>query len=366
MKQPKLVIASVLKPVNETRMYEKFALSIGQTKQYEINIIGFYAKKLKPEANIRFYPLFRFGRRSIRRVVAPRTFFSILWKIRPKVMIVSTHELLWPALIYKALSPCKIIYDVRENYYLNIRHTHAFPPFLRRLVAGYVRGKERLCARFIDHFILAESCYLRQIGFVQRRNTVIENKAVARPYATTPRSGGGLRLLFTGTLAPTTGVFEAIDLAKKLHAADSTVELDIVGGCHQRKIAQKIRRATEGHPYIRLTGGDRPVAHRAIEKAIGRADFGIIYYPANEATKGKVPTKLYEYLAARLPVITDSSEPVKTLSGRYGAAIHTNFRQPDIKMLLSSMKAFTGYKNLPGDEVLWKSEVPRLMRVVDL
>ncbi len=60
MEQPKLVIASVLKPVTDTRMYEKIGRSIGQTKKYEVNIIGFYRKNLPVELNIKFNPIFNF------------------------------------------------------------------------------------------------------------------------------------------------------------------------------------------------------------------------------------------------------------------------------------------------------------------
>jgi hypothetical protein len=35
------VLTSILKPVDDTRMFEKFGVSLGQTNKYDVNIIGF-------------------------------------------------------------------------------------------------------------------------------------------------------------------------------------------------------------------------------------------------------------------------------------------------------------------------------------
>ena len=53
-------IISILKPVNDTRMFEKFGLSLGQTNKYDVNIIGFKSKKIKKIKDVRFYPIFSF------------------------------------------------------------------------------------------------------------------------------------------------------------------------------------------------------------------------------------------------------------------------------------------------------------------
>jgi hypothetical protein len=46
MKKTKVVIASILKPIDDSRMYEKFGLSLEQANEYEINIIGFASKNI--------------------------------------------------------------------------------------------------------------------------------------------------------------------------------------------------------------------------------------------------------------------------------------------------------------------------------
>ena len=47
-----IAIISVLKPVDDTRNYEKVAASISNTNKYDINIIGFSANKKPANPNI--------------------------------------------------------------------------------------------------------------------------------------------------------------------------------------------------------------------------------------------------------------------------------------------------------------------------
>ncbi len=46
MKKTKVVIVSLLKPIDDSRMYEKFGLTLEQANEYEINIIGFTSKNI--------------------------------------------------------------------------------------------------------------------------------------------------------------------------------------------------------------------------------------------------------------------------------------------------------------------------------
>ncbi len=153
MQPTKLVIASILKPVDDTRMYEKFAKTLVQTKKYEINIIGFWSKKSPAISNIIQHPIFKFKRLSIRRWFASILYYRVLIKLKPAILIVTTHELLPASIVYKAFYPSRVIYDVRENYYRNIKYLNTYPAIVKDLLAIWVRCKETLAARFIDHFI---------------------------------------------------------------------------------------------------------------------------------------------------------------------------------------------------------------------
>lgn len=368
MKQTKLVIASVLKPVNDIRLFEKFALSISQAKKYDINIIGFYAKNLPVTNNISFYPLFHFHRLSFKRILAPYRYLKTLLHIKPKIIIITTHELILPSLIFKLFTGAKLYYDVRENYYLNIKHTQAFPPVIKHLVALWVRLKEVVSSPFIECYFLAEKVYAKELHFTKNKQLIIENKSQRGLIVKREDNNinfENIKLLFTGTLAETTGVFNAIDLHQNLIQLHPEITLKIIGYCPDKNTLNRLQARLKNTINITLIGGDELVNHDAIMSAIKEADLGIIYYPPNVANDYSIPTKLYEYLAAQLPIITESKPQYIELLKPYNAAVYFDFENENIEQLIDQISTRKFYSKSPGNEVFWESEELKLLQILN-
>lgn len=301
-KKKKIVIASVLKPVDETRMFSKIGASLSENS-YEVHILGHSSSGNTPPTSIQFHLLGSFGRLSLRRLLAP---LSLIWRciqVKPGILIVTTHELLFAAILMRLFRSTILIYDVQENYFSNILYSSAFPRVLRWPIAGYVRFVEWLTSPFIHHFFLAERSYVDELPFISTRYTLLENKANLGNYTHHNEQKGFQHLLFTGTLADTTGIFEAIALTKQLHAVDEGIRLTIIGFTAKRSLLQKIQEQIKGHSYIHLIAGEVPVPHAAILKEIMQADYGLVIYPYNKSTASCIPTKYYEYAASGLRML---------------------------------------------------------------
>jgi hypothetical protein len=361
IKKRRIVIASVLKPVNDTRMSEKIAQSLADTCQFELHVIGLQANVL-PVSGIIPHPHSPFPRLSLTRLITPWKIFRKINALRPSLLIITTHELIWPALLLKTLTDCKIVYDLQENYFRNILHTRAFPLPVRPFLALYVRLKEVVSSPFIDHYFLAEKSYVSEIRFIGKRFTVLENK-MKKPAQLRPRKRNAGKLLFSGTLAETTGVFQAIRIATALHSVDPAISLTLIGYCPQRSTLQKIKNEIAKLPYIQLIGGDKLVPHHEILTLIEESDAGIIAYPDNPSTINAIPTKLYEYLGLRLPILL-TYHPVWTkICMPYTAAIVFDPARTDAASIVKTLKKGQFYTTIPHD-VFWDSEQPRLIRQV--
>ena len=59
--------------------------------------------------------------------------------------------------------------------------------------------------------------------FFRNKSIVIENKSIVPKDFTKTKSSAGMKLLFSGTISESTGVFEAIKLATMLHEEDQSV-----------------------------------------------------------------------------------------------------------------------------------------------
>lgn len=308
MKKRRIVIASVLKPIDDTRMLEKMALSLCEPHDYEVTIMGQSINQIPVHPGIKFIPFEIPGRFSLDRFLTPTKILLKLFKVRPGVLIVNTHELLIVSVISRILFGCVIVYDIRENYYRNIRFSETYPRRFRLPLSWWIRGKEKLVTRLFHHIILAEKSYATELGFIGKEFTILENKAVP-PEVGKKLSNEVHKLLFTGTISKSTGVFEAITLATALHKEDPDIRLLIAGYCALPSTRVEVLERIRDKPFIQLKGFYQLLPHREIMGEIVNADFGIMYYPPSPHTSGSVPTKLFEYMANQLPIITWANQP---------------------------------------------------------
>jgi glycosyltransferase involved in cell wall biosynthesis len=362
IKKRRILLASVLKPVDEPRAFEKIGQSLASAG-YEVFIAGAPASAQQTVDSITFLPHPKVNRISLSRIITRVQILSSVFRVKPDVLIICTHELLGIAVIYRLLTGKKIIYDVQENYFANILYTHAFPAFTKRVIASIVRFKEVLASIFFSGFILAEQCYQHELSFVKKNCIVIENKCKLPLDFRRKEKEGSIRLIFTGTLAESTGVLEAIDFAKKLHALESKVELRIVGFSPLSSILQRINDEIQRHSFISLKGGDHFVSHADILEEIASADFGLISYPILPHTKERIPTKLYEYMACGLPFFLEENSSWVQACASFPHAFAISFQHADYNKTLETVKQ--RYAGKGREEALWQCEEPKLLSFLD-
>ena len=366
IKKRRIVLASLLKPVNDTRMFEKLGVSLA--REYDVHVIGYEGQAPAGASSIAVHSLKPFRRISVARLLRV---FTVLWtvlRLRPDVLIVCTHELLWISLAAKGLTGCRVIYDVQENYALNILHSPTFTPLLRPVAAGIVRIKERLSKLWVSLYILAEVGYEKELQFLGKRKVVLENKVRSpqpgvHPPARKESERDTVHLLFSGTLAETTGVFVAVDVASRLHALDSRIRLVIIGYCAHAGTLHKLKGLLKDKPFVTLQGGDQLVPHTAILDAIQTADFGIVSYPPNPSTIHSTPTKLYEYLAYQLPMLLIDHPAWVARCVPYRAAVVFDPENFDGESTLRALKAGPFY-TVPPHNVFWETEENKLFKAI--
>ena len=364
IKKKRILLASVLKPVNDPRMFEKIGQSL--SPHYDVHIIGTKAKTDSSHDNIIFHPLASYTRLGLDRILSPLRILKKILYLRPALLVICTHELLWVVLIAKIFLRCPVVYDIQENYFRNILYTNSFPPILRVIIALYVRIKEWLTIPAINSYFLAEAGYEKELTFVRRKKIILENKVkkiLLPPARKWSEDDQKIHLLFTGTLAPTTGIFVAIDLATKLHASDPNILLHVVGFSPMVTVHQQIKDCIRDKPFILFSESREPISHVDILKAIQRADFGIIAYPPNASTRNTIPTKLFEYLGYALPIVLIDHPAWVERCEPYPAAIPFQLNNIDAGAILHSMKRGAFYSNVPKD-VFWESEEDRLLQTV--
>jgi hypothetical protein len=363
----RIVIASVLKPADEPRMYEKYARSLAAVPGHDIHVIGFPPAGVMnrhPAIQVHALAANPFSRISITRMLAPLKFLMLCFRIKPQVIIITTHELLIPAVICKLFHRMQVMYDVQENYYRNIRYGSAFPGMIKPLIGAWVRTKEWLTRPWISLYVLAEQAYASEIPFMKPA-CVVPNKMTRhlRDQYKKEHTSGYHRLIFSGTLADTTGVFQAIEWFRKLYALDNRFSLTLIGHCTIPATRAKLNRVMAACTNLIDCSADYPVPHQQILQALHEADVGIVYYPGNPSTQGSVPTKVYEYLALNLPMLIHHTPAVHDLVRQHqGGLILDDFSTPEA--LLSDLQHTTLPYPDPSADFFWESDFEAVLAVL--
>ena len=232
MKRKVIAIISVLKPVDDSRMYEKIGLSLNQANKYEINIIGFWSKNVPRHPHIHFFPLFKFHRLHWKRFTASWNIYKNLLKLKPDITIATSPENLIVICFYKILFGTQIFYDVQENYSRNILMNKRSSWVVRYILAACTRLVEKICTPLISQFLLAEKTYAVELPFAKGKSTIVENKykvvAGLKPLTKMNRS---LHFAYTGTIGESYGIFDAVAFAKAAFTVNSNFRLTIAGYC---------------------------------------------------------------------------------------------------------------------------------------
>ncbi|GAB2942219.1 hypothetical protein GCM10027048_03430 [Hymenobacter coalescens] len=374
---PLLLLASVLKPVDDTRMYEKFGRTLAAAG-YRVAVAGRATAVASFPADLPTqHPIFSGHRLGLARLTAQWRYWRLLRQLRPALVVVHAPELLPLTLLWHLLGPARpFCYDVRENYALNIQTQQVYRGGLRRLLAAAVRWVERRAARRAAAVLLAERSYAQELPWLPAgRTVVLENKyvppadAVAPPTPVRlPTPPEPLRLLYSGTISALNGLFEAIELARQLRTAWPQLQLTIIGYCQQPTELRQLQDLVARHPeWLRLIGGAQPVPHAAIVAEIGRHHLGLLPYQEHPSSWRCLPTKLYEYLASGLPVLIPPNPLWAAEVERHQAGLVVDFAaagQLNAPQLARQLSGRRCYPAGPVAEARWDSEAPRLLAAV--
>jgi len=364
----RIVIASILKPLDDVRHYHKLAVSLLKTPNTDIHILGQIVSYSLPktEKNICFYPVCSSQPSIVKRVLSQWKSIVYFIKVKPEVIIACTNELLIVSILYKILFGVKIVYDIQENYAKNIQCNFRFNFLQKVILSNWVRWNEQLCSPFIDQFWLAEHCYKQELTFVKTNFIVLENKSLffKKSSAIQLKIKTSIHLLFSGTIAKENGIFEAIELIIGLHNLDHRFHLKVIGCCHQKDTYKRLIEISQKHSsFMYFEVKQSPIPYEYIQEEIFKSDIGLVCYRTQENFKDKLPTKLYEYTSAGLPILLQKNTVWEDYCRKYENAIvldFNNFNVSEINQLIQN-KVFYSNGNEDVKHDSWMEVEKRLL-----
>ncbi len=251
-----------------------------------------------------FHPFKKASSRASRLLNVRRQLLPKLWRILGQVDVVHFHDIdLLPWMTVLALFK-PVVYDVHENYPDEMLVREWIPSPLRRPLAWSVRWGQWFCARVIRNIVLVAPSQEPDFGSWGIRKTYIYNYA-SRALIDTSKSDLAQRepkVVFIGAHHENNGSWLLLDIAERLQAHGSKIRIMTTGRFFDEKIRLQFTQeiAKRGLGNIDLLPTVKPPQ---IMEILNQATIAIspnLRVP--QQIKG-IHTKIFEYMAAGLPIV---------------------------------------------------------------
>jgi glycosyltransferase involved in cell wall biosynthesis len=364
-KKVPVLIASTLKPIMDVRAFEKLALSLGETNTYSLFIIGFSRKRPISIPGFRFFSSMSHFDSRFDRILAQLRFIRRLIQVRPKVLICCTYELLPIASFLKPVLKYKMVYDVQENYRLNLSINPDLSEERERKAAALIRKAESV--KGIDLYLLAEQCYVEEMP-EKKPFLILENKFKGEIKQKLPIHLNGkkaIKFCITGTITPAFGIGDAVVWYREILKNFSDSELIIAGHCPLDSFREKLEKAANEIPGLSLKLDQKPIGHKELIKDLVNSDFALLPYQNHPAIRDKMPTKLFECAALGIPVLISPNPIWEKFLADFSGGIAIDFLNPsEATKSLNTALEHTFFTSTPSESILWKTEKLHLQQAI--
>jgi glycosyltransferase involved in cell wall biosynthesis len=297
------ILTSVHSPFN-ARIFHKQAKSLVKAG-YEVTLI---AQHDKDEAvdGIKIIALPRPKNRFWRMLGTTWQAFNRARKQKADIYHFHDPELLPIGVLLKLFTKGKIIYDVHENVRWDIITKSWLPKTLRGPFSLVYRLIEKLSFPFLDEIIIAEDSYIK--NYKKRKNIIALRNYPVLSYAKRTAEVKALppTLVYVGGISQARGALELIESVRLLKTKYEKVTLTLVGPIYSNSLKERIAKLQKElglQDNVRRVG---KIKHQEIYNILSRCNIGMAILHPEPNYIESLPTKLFEYMAAGLPVIASN------------------------------------------------------------
>lgn len=259
-----------------------------------------------------------------RRLAAHRAARTLLRRLGPEHDVVLLHDPeLLPLTVGLRLPP--VVWDVHEDIVGVAAIRPWLPDVLRRPTAWLATRLERWAERRFT-LLLADGDYASR--FRRTGHPVVPNTTPVPPDpppAGTLDEDGRLRIVYLGSITRERGSAELVELGRRLRqASEGRVRLEVLGPAHGA--AEEEMAAADARGDLSWAGFvPGPEALRRLDGAL--AGLSLLHDVAN--FRPSMPTKVVEYLAHGVPVVTTPLPLAVDVVTRSGAGVVVPFGDVD-------------------------------------
>lgn len=271
----------------------------------------------------------------------------VVREVHPVVLMVRDLPLCPTAIWVGARYGIPVVLDMAENYPAMMRKN--FEAGVQRPIDYLVRNPaavaavERFCLPRVSRILVVveeSAARLRTLGVPAERITLVSNtpplsRAQERPALRAGDGAGPLTLVYVGILEVPRGISDLLHAVRLSRGSSPMIRALIVGTGRDASIfrAEAAALGLDEHEVV-FTG--HVASHEEVRRLVREADIGVLPHRVSEAWNTTIPNKLFDYMAAELPVITSDAAPFARIVRETGAGIA--FRSHDPAALAGAIR----------------------------
>ncbi len=282
-----------LHPCRDPRIYEKECCSLAAAG-YEVHLVVPRADSQQTEHGIFLHGLALPAHSRLKRLF-------VAWKkVRQKAIaldaaIYHIHDPeLLPVALHLKRKGKRVIYDAHEDLPRQLRNKNWLPAWLRPVLTFAVERAENFCAARLDAVVSPTPHLQKRFAKVNKRSVQVANFARIGPFSGPPLRERAKKLIYVGTLLKVRGIAEMVRAA-----AQAGYPLHLAGNWHSEEYERHCRSLPEWSK-VQFHGYIGPEKKEAL---LNDSRIGLVLLHPIENYLLAWPVKLFEYMAAGLPVI---------------------------------------------------------------
>jgi glycosyltransferase involved in cell wall biosynthesis len=195
----------------------------------------------------------------------------------------------------------RVVYDIHEDLPRTVLLKAYVPRILRKPLLWIVERAENAAARRMSGLITATPALAERFGSIHRNTVVVNNFVILDEFIPSTRSEWKNRdsaIAYYGGISEERGIQEMME-AMDLLPTILQLKLEL-GGRFYVKEEEADLAAT---PYWKHVNWHGELDRRGIASLLNRVQVGLVVLHPDEAYLTSQPTKLFEYMAAGIPVV---------------------------------------------------------------
>jgi glycosyltransferase involved in cell wall biosynthesis len=258
----------------------------------------------------------------------------------------------------------KVLFDAHEDVPAQIMAKHWIPKPLRHIVAFLFRVMEHVILSRISGVITATPFIRKRLQKLNPRCVDINNYPLLNEF---PRPGATENkmheLVYIGGISETRGIFPLLDM---LHSFSGPISLGLAGPFSPPELEETVRK----HPAFSKVTYYGILSREGISELLKKSRIGMVTLLPTPNHLESQPIKMYEYMAAGIPVIASDFPYWEEIISRCGCGLTVNPDNPEsIKQAVTALlghekpAASMGQKGREAieKEFNWEAEEKRLI-----